>query len=107
MTPLGTQIRLLREDRDWTLKELAARAGLSFSYIHDIEVDGKYPSLNALMRIADAFGLGVGDLLTDAGYTVREREFQPVRLVEVSARLLIGSNGEARYINHRVRSVIP
>ena len=56
-------MRRLRHDRDLTLARLAESAGLSVSYLNDIEHDRTVPSLGKLRAIADALGLSVRDLL--------------------------------------------
>ncbi len=60
---LGVRLRRLRHDRDLTLARLAESAGLSVSYLNDIEHDRTVPSLGKLRAIADALGLSVRDLL--------------------------------------------
>jgi transcriptional regulator with XRE-family HTH domain len=54
---LGTRIRKLRERRQMTQAELAARARLSRIYIQKLELGDRIsPSLPALERIARALG---------------------------------------------------
>jgi transcriptional regulator with XRE-family HTH domain len=47
------------------LSRLAASAGLSVSYLNDIEHDRTVPTLKTLGSIADALGLSVRDFLKD------------------------------------------
>ncbi len=56
-------MRCLRHDKSLTLARLAESAGLSVSYLNDIEHDRTVPSLGKLRAIADALGLSVRDLL--------------------------------------------
>ena len=58
-------MRRLRHDRSLTLARLAESAGVSVSYLNDIEHDRTVPSLGKLRVIADALGLSVRDLLRD------------------------------------------
>ncbi len=58
-------MRRLRHDRSLTLALLAESAGVSVSYLNDIEHDRTVPSLGKLRAIADALGLSVRDLLRD------------------------------------------
>jgi transcriptional regulator with XRE-family HTH domain len=53
----------LRQEGGLTLAALAAAAGVSTSYLNDIEHDRNVPSLERLSRIADALGLDVRGLL--------------------------------------------
>jgi len=57
------RLRHLRQDRRLTLSRLAASAGLSVSYLNDIEHDRTVPTLRKLRSIADVLGLSVRDLL--------------------------------------------
>ena len=52
---LGHRIRLLRAERDWSLKDLAAASKLSVSQISSIERGANLPSIESLMAIARAF----------------------------------------------------
>lgn len=50
----GQQIRTLREERGYTLRELANRANLSLSYLSEIERGSKCPSLKTVDKLARA-----------------------------------------------------
>ena len=60
---LGERVRCLRQSRHWTLAVLAQEAGLSVSYLNDIEHDRTVPSLGRLVAIASALELTVSELL--------------------------------------------
>ena len=49
---LGRTIKLYRTAWDMSRKELAEKAGLSYSYVSEIENGGKHPSTKALHLIA-------------------------------------------------------
>lgn len=51
------EIRRGREERGWTLQQLAERAGLSVSYLSEIEQGKKRPSLRIARRLSQALGL--------------------------------------------------
>ncbi|RJQ30641.1 MAG: XRE family transcriptional regulator [Peptococcaceae bacterium] len=53
----GEQIRALREERGYTLQDLARRANLSFSYLSEIERGSKKPSLRSIDRLAVALNV--------------------------------------------------
>jgi DNA-binding NtrC family response regulator len=53
---LGHRIRLMRAERDWSLKELAGASRLSVSQISSIERGANLPSMESLLAIARAFG---------------------------------------------------
>lgn len=65
---LGHKIRLLRAERDWSLKDLAAYARLSVSQISSIERGANLPSIESLLAIAHAFGLKPSEILTSIDF---------------------------------------
>ncbi len=60
---LGATIRQARKDQRLSQPALAARTGLSFGYISEIELGQRNLSVLNLVRIADALGLSVAHLL--------------------------------------------
>lgn len=52
---LGHSIKMLRVERDWSLKDLAAKTRLSVSQISSIERGANLPSMESLLAIARAF----------------------------------------------------
>ncbi len=60
---LGHRIKLLRVERDWSLKELAAATHLSVSQISSIERGANLPSIESLLAICRAFGKKPSELL--------------------------------------------
>ncbi len=62
LATLGTRLRSLRNEREWTLDELARRVGLSKSYLSRLEEGDRQPSIAALLSLAGAFGLPLATL---------------------------------------------
>jgi transcriptional regulator with XRE-family HTH domain len=61
---LGEQVRRYRQERGYSLSELARRADLAKSYISSIEHDqAPRPSGRTLYAIAEALGVTMSDLL--------------------------------------------
>ncbi|MBI3680430.1 MAG: response regulator [Acidobacteria bacterium] len=52
---LGQRIKLMRVERDWSLKDLAQSAKLSVSQISSIERGAHLPSIESLLAICKAF----------------------------------------------------
>lgn len=52
-TKIGKRVRILREQYDWTLKELSQKAGISIGFLGDIESGRTNPSLNNLKKLAE------------------------------------------------------
>lgn len=69
---VGRAIRVARTERGWSGKDLARRAGISYSYVSHIEGGRKHPSSPVLVRIAEALGVPPSDLLlrAEAGRSV-------------------------------------
>jgi len=61
----GSKIRLIRERKNLTLKDVAQRARVSESLISQIERDKVSPSIDTLMAIADVLELDVEYLFRD------------------------------------------
>jgi transcriptional regulator with XRE-family HTH domain len=62
-------IRLLREareERGLSMNVVAQRAGLSHSIVSLIERDLRNPTLDTLLRISEAIGVDLGEILTRA-----------------------------------------
>jgi len=60
---LGTRVKHLRNERGWSLDSLANASGVSRSMLSEIEREQANPTLAVTMRIAQAFGMALGDLL--------------------------------------------
>jgi transcriptional regulator with XRE-family HTH domain len=63
---IGRAIQVVRTDRGLSRKEFAARTGLSYSFLSEIENGVKQPSSRAYAVIADALDVAPGALLYDA-----------------------------------------
>jgi transcriptional regulator with XRE-family HTH domain len=98
---LGARIRALREARRLSLRALADAAGVSESFLSQVERGVANPSVASLRRVAEALGESVGALFEGpaaAGYVVREgdrrrlvhpqRQWEDVLLTPSGARRL-------------------
>lgn len=65
---LGHRIKLLRVERDWSLKDLAAAAKLSVSQISSIERGANLPSIESLLAICRAFGRKPSEILSSIDF---------------------------------------
>jgi len=59
---VGERLRVIRSRRRQTLREVAERAGLSESFLSQVERGRASASVASLRRIADALGIAVSDL---------------------------------------------
>ena len=61
---LSRRLKELRKQRNWTQQKLAEKANLSFNAITKIEQGAaKHPTLKTLLKLADAFGTGLDELV--------------------------------------------
>jgi transcriptional regulator with XRE-family HTH domain len=79
MGDIGEYLRSLREGQKLSLREAAARTGVSVSYITQIE-NGKRkaPGPEVLKKLAPAYNVPVRDLLRAAGYLDDIKEIKSV-----------------------------
>ncbi len=59
----GGQIREMRKEKNISLKELAQKAGVSVSYLSEIERDHKKPSLKTIEKLSDALNIPSKDFV--------------------------------------------
>ena len=67
MTTFGQRIRELRQAKGWTLRQLAPKVGVGFTYLSKVETGkldfGDYPSEALIHRLADALNADEEELL--------------------------------------------
>lgn len=72
----GGRIRTLRSEREWTLDQLAEKAGVSKSLLSKLEnLEGSNPSMDTLFKIATALQITIADLLENG--KVQAKRFIP------------------------------
>lgn len=69
---IGSGLRRLRRARKLSLEELAGRTQLSIGFLSQIERGLSSPTLRALAGMADALGVGLGDLFPANGPTSQD-----------------------------------
>lgn len=60
-----TKLRVMRAERNWTQGELSRRARISQNTYSNIERGLQFPRYESLIRIANALGCSVKDLVVD------------------------------------------
>jgi len=65
-TRIGRAIKQRREAAGLSLRDLGARGGISASMISDIERGTKSPTVTSVVRLAQALGVGVAELIDGA-----------------------------------------
>jgi transcriptional regulator with XRE-family HTH domain len=75
---LGAKLRALRHKRGLTMKEVAAQADLTESFVSQVERDAVNPSVASLQRLAGALGVHIAHLFDAApqppGRVVRPKD---------------------------------
>ena len=66
---LCRRIKQLRGERSWSLDSLSKACGVSRSMLSQIERDQTNPTLAVMFRIAQAFGMSLGQLVETPGAT--------------------------------------
>lgn len=54
---IGQLLKDLREDRGWSLRDLGMTVGMSKTYLGDIELGKRNPTVNSLEKIVAGYGL--------------------------------------------------
>ena len=89
---VGERLRVLRNLRRCTLREVAERAGLSESFLSQVERGRASASIASLRRIADALGVSIADLFEPGGPTqprVLRREDRPTLAFGILGRKML------------------
>lgn len=90
----GDQIRSLREERGYTLQEMAKRAKLSLSYLSEIERGSKRPSLKTIEKLAGALNVSKTRLIegdiTDKGLSLGDK----IRMMRSEKNMSLQELGE-------------
>jgi transcriptional regulator with XRE-family HTH domain len=73
LSSLGPRLRTARQDRGWTLEELAERAGMSASTLSRLESGKRQASLELLLPLTRQLGIRVDDLLEPDHHDPRVR----------------------------------
>ncbi|MGI8998934.1 MAG: helix-turn-helix domain-containing protein, partial [Candidatus Limnocylindria bacterium] len=101
---IGASLRSVRRRRELTLRKVADSAGVTESFLSQVERDIASPSIATLRRIAVALGTSIGVILDEAGphgQLVRAADRRVVRYPGLAARdefLTDGSEGRLQVI---------
>lgn len=56
---IGQLLKDLRDERDWSLREFGLIVGMNKTYLGDIELGKRNPTINSLEKIVAGYGLTV------------------------------------------------
>lgn len=71
MNEIGTRIRELRKEKQWSQDKLAQRSGLSRVYINSLEKGKRNPTLVTLIALALGLEISVEELVKGLGLEKR------------------------------------
>jgi transcriptional regulator with XRE-family HTH domain len=66
----GASVRRVRKEYDWTQEDLADRAGLTTTYVGQVERGDKVPSLTVVLKLAHALDMLPSELMEPFGQVV-------------------------------------
>jgi transcriptional regulator with XRE-family HTH domain len=112
---LGHEIKVMRTDLGIERRESAERAGISYSYITEIENGNKPPSSSVLEDIASALGMRMSQLIQAAEQRMDTAEREQERSVPYEAQMLQSSPrllmeelpSTPEQLNLQLRSALP
>jgi transcriptional regulator with XRE-family HTH domain len=68
---IGERIRFFREKKGITVNKLAITAGVSQSFLREIELGKKKPTVNTLSDLCDALGIAMKEFFDDGTLSPR------------------------------------
>ena len=68
------KVKYMRQQKNLSYQQLKEATGLSTSYLHDIEKGTKYPKIDKINALANAFGVDYNDLVS----TKASKKIQPI-----------------------------
>ncbi len=91
---VGTRITFLRQKKNMTTNKLANMAGVSQSYLREVELGKKNPTVEMLSFICDALNITLRDFFTE-----EERVVQPFLLSAIEGMTEEQQLQLAKFIN--------
>jgi transcriptional regulator with XRE-family HTH domain len=91
---VGENVRFLRRAKGWSQEELGEQADLSYKFVGEIERGAVNPSLDSLLKIANALTIDVAELFLNKGLIVLS--YDEVAKVESSLSVLRDVLGTAK-----------
>ena len=61
----GKILQRMREQRGWTIRKLATRAGLTPAYVGILEWGGNVPTITTVLELTEVLGADVGEVMRE------------------------------------------
>ena len=97
---VGQRVRIVREGKGLTVKDVAQRTGLSLKYLAQIETDEVSPPLGVLIRLAKALDMKLGRFISTG-------EIKPFTVVRKDQRRVISRYTAAQGYGYTYESLAP
>jgi transcriptional regulator with XRE-family HTH domain len=104
---IGGKIKELRERRQLTMQDLAAKTALTKSVIAEIEQDEIVPPVATLLKLAKALGVGMADFFQEEGAGVKISVTRSSGRVRVKSRPHHLHAGEVNYVYESLETKKP
>lgn len=79
---LGKQIRLMRQQREWTQEKLAEKADLHVSYVIALEKGKKSATVDTLKKLAGGFEVSLAELFSFDSMAKTAEEYEVAALLQ-------------------------
>jgi transcriptional regulator with XRE-family HTH domain len=100
-TKLSRCIARLRKENGLSLTQVARRSSVSRGYLYLLENGENSPTVEILEKVAAVFGLGAGDLLVRAGYTVDTQDPNSSDFHDIETDVMIAQ----RYLTRALKAM--
>jgi transcriptional regulator with XRE-family HTH domain len=75
MSKIGSYLKEYREQKKWSLRDLSKLSGVSHVHISDIEAGKNIPSLEIIVKLIKALGVGPEKFFTEIGILQRKPDY--------------------------------
>lgn len=72
--PIGQRIQFFRNQKGITTNKLANMAGISQSYLRDLELDNKNPTIEIVFQLCKALGITLNDFFNDDYFSMFSKD---------------------------------
>jgi hypothetical protein len=92
---LGSLIRILRQERGWTLRQMSERVGIPLSTLAKVEADKLSLTYDKLQQLTSRVGLSMAEFLAQADHRSSPKSAPPL----VTARRSVSGTGNSVFVS--------
>ena len=86
--PLGAKIKKMRQEKGFSLEDLANETGRSVAYLEEVEANGEIPPVAVLLQLSRAMKLGTDEFLKPDETAAQRQEAEAKRTAHYSYQAL-------------------